>query len=78
MSWPSWSHDSKSIWYSNRLWRTIGRYHVQDNRHEEVVSIKPEELTEPVYWFNLTPNDEPMILRRRDIQQIYWLDWKQR
>jgi Tol biopolymer transport system component/DNA-binding winged helix-turn-helix (wHTH) protein len=76
VSWPSWSRDSKSIWYFNRLRGTIERYHVQENRHEEVVPIKPEELAGPVYWFNLTANNEPMILRRRDIQEIYALDWK--
>ena len=42
-----------------------------------MIPMKPGELTGQVgSWFNLTPNDEPMILRRRDIQQIYALDWK--
>jgi hypothetical protein len=29
-------------------------------------------------WFALTPDDQPMILRRRDIQQVYVLNWKAR
>ncbi len=76
VSWPSWSRDSKSIWYFNRLRGTIGRYLVHENRNEDALPLKPEELSGPTYWFNLTPNDEPMILRSRDIQEIYALDWK--
>ena len=46
---------------------------------EEMLTVQPEEMTGLVgYWFNLTPDDEPMILRRHDIQQIYALDWKAR
>jgi Tol biopolymer transport system component/DNA-binding winged helix-turn-helix (wHTH) protein len=77
--WPSWSHDSKSIWYLNLDRRTVNRYDVRENRHEEVLPVKPEELAEAhPFWFNLTPDDKPMILRRHDIQQIYALDWKSR
>jgi hypothetical protein len=28
------------------------------------------------YWFNVTADDEPMILRRRDVQQVYALELK--
>jgi DNA-binding winged helix-turn-helix (wHTH) protein/Tol biopolymer transport system component len=77
LSWPAWSSDSKSLLYFNRLRGVIGRYWVKENRHEDVVRVKPDELSGPVYWFNLTANNEPMILRRRDIQEIYALDWKQ-
>ncbi len=83
--WESWSHDSKSIWYWDALNGHILRCRVRDNKHEEMLNLKleemltmkPEEIAGLVgYWFSLTPKDEPMILRRRDIQQIYALDWK--
>jgi DNA-binding winged helix-turn-helix (wHTH) protein/Tol biopolymer transport system component len=75
-SWPSWSHDSKSIWYVNRARGAIMRCHMRENRHEEMVPLRREDTTQG--WFNLTPDDEPMILLRRDIQQVYALDWKVR
>jgi hypothetical protein len=44
-----------------------------------MVAVRIDELAGlPTPWFALTPNDEPMVLRRRDIQQIYALDWKPR
>jgi sugar lactone lactonase YvrE len=83
--WESWSRDGESIWYWDGLNGRIVRCHVRENKHEEMLKLKyeemltakPEEMAGLVgYWFNLTPNDEPMILRRRDIQQIYAFDWK--
>jgi hypothetical protein len=44
-----------------------------------VAPVDIEEMTgEVTTWFALTAADEPMILRRRDIQQVYALDWKLR
>jgi hypothetical protein len=78
-NWPSWSHDGESIWYYDPTRGAIMRCHVREKRHEEIVQLKREELTGLIgFWFNLTPDDEPMILRRRDVQQIYALEWKAR
>ena len=78
-AWPSWSSNGKSIWYVNYERGTIMRYHLREQRNEEILPLKREEFTgSPGTWFNLTTNDEPMILRRRDIQQIYALELKPR
>ena len=78
-TWNSWSHDGESIWYYDWNRHVIMRCHVRENRHEEMVRLTAEEGTGLIgYWFNLTPSDEPMILLRRDIQQIYALNWKER
>ena len=77
--WPSWSHDGLSIYYYDTRRSAIMRFHVRENRHEEILQLKMEEMTGLIgSWFNLTPDDEPMILRRRDIEQIYTLDFKSR
>jgi Tol biopolymer transport system component/DNA-binding winged helix-turn-helix (wHTH) protein len=77
--WPVWSHDGKWIWYHDTVRGAIVRCLVRENRHEEMLPLKREEMTGLIgSWFSLTPDDEPMILRRRDIQQIYALDWKSR
>lgn len=78
-SWPSWSHDGQSIWYYNPPRGAIMRCHLRENRHEEMLQLKIEEMTGLFgFFFSLTPDDKPMILRRRDIQQIYALEWKPR
>ncbi len=79
-NWPSWSHDGTSLWYWDLLKSTITRFDLRTHRHEDVAPLRAEEMTgtEISSWFALTPNDEPMILRRRDIQQIYALEWKSR
>jgi Tol biopolymer transport system component/DNA-binding winged helix-turn-helix (wHTH) protein len=77
--WPSWSHDSKSIWYVNYARAAIMRCDVRENRHKEITRLGRKDMTGAVgTWFNLTPNDEPMILRRHDIEQIYSMEWKAR
>ena len=77
--WPSWSHDGQSIWYYNFVREEIMRVRLSDNRHEVIAPLKVAEMTGLIgSWFNITPDDEPMILRRRDVQQIYALDLKPR
>jgi eukaryotic-like serine/threonine-protein kinase len=78
-AWPSWSHDGKSIWYYDFARKAIMRWHLSQNRQEEMAPLRFEEMTGLIgTWFNLTADDEPMILRRHDIQQIYALEWKER
>jgi hypothetical protein len=77
--WPSWSRDGTAIWYYDLRRGSIMRVHVRENRHEEMLPLRFEEMTGLIgYWFNLTPDDDPMILRRRDVQQIYALELKPR
>jgi Tol biopolymer transport system component/DNA-binding winged helix-turn-helix (wHTH) protein len=77
--WPSWSHDGKSIWYWSFAQGSIMRYLIREQRHEEVLPLRLDEATGMIgSWFNLTANDEPMILRRRDMDQIYALQLKPR
>jgi eukaryotic-like serine/threonine-protein kinase len=79
VSWPSWSRDGKSIWYWDGARKAIMRWRLSENRQEEMVPLRVEEMTGLVgTWFNLTADDEPMILRRHHIQQIYALEWKER
>jgi Tol biopolymer transport system component len=78
-SWPRWSRDGESIWYYNLRHDSIMRFRIRESRHEEILKLKSEEMTGFFgFWFNLTPEDEPMTLRRRDFQQIYALEWKTR
>lgn len=75
--WPAWSHDGESIWYWGH--GSVVRYRVRENRHEDVMTLEAGEWTGTFgSYFSLTPGDQPMILRRRDVQQIYALEIKGR
>jgi Tol biopolymer transport system component len=74
--WPSWSRDSQSIWYWNVTREEIMRVQIREERQKVIASFKVKESSGLMGWFNLTPDDEPMILRRRDVQQIYALELK--
>ena len=76
LKWPFWSHDSRFVWYLNPFRGTIGRYDVLNDRYQDILEMKAEEYTGAMQtWLALTPGDQPMVLRRRDIQQVYALDW---
>jgi Tol biopolymer transport system component len=78
-NWPSWSRDSQSICYYNYTREEIMRVRLRDNRHEVIALFKVAEMTGLINsWFDITAEDEPMILRRRDVQQIYALELKPR
>jgi DNA-binding winged helix-turn-helix (wHTH) protein/Tol biopolymer transport system component len=79
VSWPSWSHDGQSIWYYDSKRGAIMRCLLRENRHDEMVKLREEEMAGSFdSFFNLTPDDAPMIARRLDVQQIYALQLKPR
>jgi Tol biopolymer transport system component len=72
---PAWSHDGRSLWYCR--FGSLVRCDIARNRNEEVARARPEEFTGLVgSFFGLTANDEPMMLRRRDVQQVYAFELK--
>lgn len=75
--WPAWSHDGSSIWYYDCK-AAVLRYDLRTKRTEEVLRLNVTDVTGSMvpHWFNLTPNDEPMVLRRQDVVQIYAFEWK--
>ena len=55
------------------------RMQVRENRHEAITPLAVDEMTGLIgSYFYLTAEDEPMILRRRDVRQIYALDLNSR
>jgi DNA-binding winged helix-turn-helix (wHTH) protein/Tol biopolymer transport system component len=79
VDWPSWSHDGQSIWYYDSKRGAVMRCLVRENRHDEMLKLREEEMAGSAgSFFNLTPDDTPMIARRHDVQQIYALQLKPR
>jgi DNA-binding winged helix-turn-helix (wHTH) protein/Tol biopolymer transport system component len=75
-NWPAWSHDGSSVWYYDG--KTIMRYDLRTKETVEVLPLSGADTTGNLFgvWFGLTANDEPMILRRQDVVQIYKFEWK--
>jgi Tol biopolymer transport system component len=73
----AWSHDSHYL-YLDRGEAGIFRIHVSDHREEKVADAR--NLRRAVgnfgFWFGLTPEDSPLLLRNLSSQQIYALDWE--
>lgn len=73
----AWSHDSHYL-YVDRGEAGIFRINVSGRREEKVADAR--ELRRAVgtfgFWFGLTPDDSPLLLRNLSSQQIYALDWE--
>ena len=72
------SRDDK-YWYFDTEWEkdpAVYRVRISDHKLEKVVSLKGIRRTEggSGYWFDLTPDDSPMVLRNLSSQQVYVLD----
>src|SRR5262249_16809158 len=73
-----WSHDGKYLYV--RRFADAGadliRIRVQDGRMEHVLSLK--DFQQPMdifaFWIGLTPDDAPLLMRDRSIEEIYALD----
>jgi Tol biopolymer transport system component len=73
-----WSHDGKYV-YMRETWRGAGelvRVRIKDRVLEHVLSLKDVPQLADVFasWIGLTPNDAPLLMRDRSVQEIYALD----
>ena len=73
-----WSHDGKYV-YVRETWRGAGelvRVRIKDRVLEHVLSLKdvPQLADGFAAWIGLTPNDAPLLMRDRSVQEIYALD----
>jgi Tol biopolymer transport system component len=76
VGFPSWSHDSKYIYFDSRGEdHAFYRVRVSDHKLERLVSLKGLRLTGNFGWTGLTPDDSPLVLRDFGTQEIYALDW---
>ena len=83
MSYPSWSHDGKYIYFQN--WRDpvkhigerIVRLRLSDRKVENIVDVKDVgRLTTGtnIDWFGLAPDDSPLFARDISTSEIFALD----
>jgi Tol biopolymer transport system component len=74
-----WSHDGKYVYMRGE---TLGgaaelvRVRIKDRVLEHVLSLKdfPQLVDAFALWIGLTPDDAPLLMRDRSVQEIYALD----
>lgn len=73
-----WSHDGKYI-YLRENWGGAGelvRVRIKDRMVEHILSLKdfPQREDGFALWIGLTPDDAPLLMRDRGVEEIYALD----
>lgn len=73
-----WSSDGQYVYmrYENRGTPELVRVKVKDRALEQVLNLKDFPQSNDLFalWVGLTPDDAPLLMRDRSIQEIYALD----
>jgi hypothetical protein len=73
-----WSHDGKYVYMreSSKHSPKLVRVRIRDGTVEEVLSLKgiPQLVDIFTAWIGLSPEDAPVLIRDRSVQEIYALD----
>jgi Tol biopolymer transport system component len=77
VGFPSWSHDSKYVYFDTWEGNALYRVRVSDRKLERLASLKGVRRTGVVFnWSGLAPDDSFLVLRDIGTQEIYALDWE--
>jgi Tol biopolymer transport system component len=80
LNWANWSKDSRYVFFERHgSQHAIMRVRLRDHALQQVASIEKIKRTGigGAYWFGLTPDGSPLLLRDTGTQEIYALDWHQ-
>ena len=73
-----WSHDGKFVYFrrNHSSAAEIARVRISDRSVQSVLSLKDFPQITDIFavWFGLTPDDAPLLMRDRSIQELYSLD----
>ena len=73
-----WSHDGKYVYLRESAGGAskLVRVRIKDGALEDVLRLKdfPQLVDLNTTWFGLTPDDAPILIRDRSVQEIYALD----
>ena len=78
IGYSEWSHDGKYV-YMRENWGGAGelvRVRIKDRVLERVLSLKDFPQLADIFaaWIGLTPDDAPLLMRDRSVQEIYAID----
>ncbi len=78
LSYNEWSHDGRYIYVKEERSGAgeLVRVRIKDGLLEDVLSLKdfPQIIDMFAEWVGLTPDDEPLMMRDRSVQEIYAFD----
>ena len=78
VSYNEWSHDGKYVYMrENRAGAgELVRVRIKDRVLEHVLSLKDFPQLADIFtgWIGLTPDDAPLLMRDRSVEEIYALD----
>jgi Tol biopolymer transport system component/tRNA A-37 threonylcarbamoyl transferase component Bud32 len=79
VAYPTWSRDSRYVYFDGILDNQEGYYRVQvsDHKLERIFSMKGFQAAGGAFgnWSGLAPDESPLLVRDASIQEIYALDW---
>lgn len=79
IGYPTWSHDSRYIYFDTDLSDDSAFYRVRisDHKLERLFSLKGTRRFWGAFgpWTGLTPDDTPLLVRDTSSQEIYAIDW---
>jgi Tol biopolymer transport system component/DNA-binding winged helix-turn-helix (wHTH) protein len=80
IGYPSWSHDSRYIYFDTTLSEDAAffRVRISDHKLERLFSLKGMRRFWGSFgaWTGLTPDDTPLLVRDISSQEVYALDWQ--
>jgi serine/threonine protein kinase len=77
IGYPSWSRDSKSIFFdTGGKEPAFYRVRISDRKVEHLVSLTNIRRTGTFSWTGLARDDSPLLLRDAGTDEIYALDWQ--
>lgn len=78
LGYNEWSHDGKYLYFRQHRGGAgeLARVRMQDRLVEHILSLKdfPQPSDVFAWWSGLTPDDAPLLMRDRSVQEIYALD----
>jgi Tol biopolymer transport system component len=79
VAYPTWSRDSKYIYFDGSLDNEEGYFRVRiaDGKLERIFSLKGFQAAGGAFgnWTGIAPDESPLLVRDASIQEIYALDW---
>lgn len=71
---PNWSSDSEWVYFDTEgLPRKLGRVRLRDGLVEDLADLRDYPIG-PYWWSGLSPQDEPLLVRSLNPQEIYALE----
>jgi hypothetical protein len=79
IGYPSWSHDSKYLYFDTSFTRDPGFYRVRisDHKLERVADLAGVQRYWGEFgeWAGLAADDTPLLTRNASSEEVYALDW---